>query len=158
MISVTLVLRLGTASGLISHSSASFLLLLSSGISTTVCSKFTTVTRYPVTSAEYSPSSSVGAPTKTQRTSGITVLSFTLRMSCEAGKHTVFPSRTNSQLTFSAGPRGGVHLFSARLNFTGCPGSSPSISNAKCRCDGRAFERNTDSYSLVPVEQQRNSS
>ena len=69
-----------------------------------VKSKFTTDTRYPVTSAAYDPSSMTREPAKIHVIGGASFLSFTFRISRYAGMCISFPSFLNSTLRLSDGP------------------------------------------------------
>ena len=49
----------------------------------------------------------------------------------------------HSHVICNGGPCGGIHFFAASEYLIGSPGSSPIISNARCRCDAFAFDRKT---------------
>src|SRR4051794_3557876 len=97
-------------------------------------------------------------PAKIQGVNGIGFLVRMSRIMLDAQTCCVLPSFSKMTDSDNGGPVGGSHCFNASLKCTGSPGFSPIARSAACRCDGRTFERSTDSYSFEPVEQRKNSS
>src|SRR5438067_2340030 len=97
-------------------------------------------------------------PAKIQVVGGISFLLFTFRIILLAPTRIGFPSLPiHSQEMWRGGPWGGSHLSAALEYLTGSPGWRPSMSRARWTWEGLASVRRTDSCSVVPARQQKNS-